>query len=238
MAAWFSLDGVKCDDVGIHVKEYPPRTMPKRVGVTARIAGAQPAHMWQGAWGYEEMMLSMDIYIDGKEAPEAVALFLQPEHREIIFGDEPEYRYFGRLEEQLEMDRVMRGRAPRTATINLLVSPFKQLAWPGAPEEVTLPRTLEHPGTARSWPRITVHGSGEGTLFINNEAFVVKNLIEGEPLVIDSGAMICTNATGTQDRSADTEGDYPYMDPGENSVRFTGGIERIEIEPNWAWIGR
>lgn len=239
MPAWFSLDGVRSGDVGIHVKEYPPRVMPRRMGVKARITGEQPAHMWQGAYGYEEMMLSVEIYIDGSAAPEVVAAFLQPEDREIIFGDEPEYRYFGRIEDQVEMDRVMRGRAPRTATLNLICSPFRQLSWPGSGEEITARATLEHPGTARSWPKIWVYGSGEGTILLRGtDEFVVKDLAAGEPLVIDSGAMVCTNGDGTEDRSRDTEGDYPYLEPGENSISFSGGIERLVIEPNWAWIGR
>ena len=239
MAAWFSLDGVDSRDVGIHVKEYPPRVMPKRLGVTAKMTGAPPMHMWQGAYGYEEMMLTVEIHIDGGAVPEAVAAFLQPEDREIVFGDEAQYRYFGRLEDQLEMDKVMRGRLPRIATLNLKCSPFKQLAYPGGAEEITAPVVLEHPGTARSYPRIRVYGSGEGSIFFRGtDEFAVKNLAAGEALVIDSGAMLCTDAEGKVDRSRDTEGDYPYLDPGENSIRFSGSIERIEIEPNWAWIGR
>lgn len=239
MAAWFSLDYVNSEDVGIHVKTYPDRVVPKRRGVKADVPGGQPAHMWDGAWGYDEMMLSVEIYVDAGAVPETVAAFLQPEERTIIFGDDPAYCLQGRLEDQVDLEKVMRARLPRTATLNYHCSPLKKMAWPGEAEEVTGAKVLEHPGSARSWPRITVWGEGEGTiLFRGTEEFHVKNLVAGEALVIDSGAMVCTNADGTVDRSADTEGDYPYFDPGETSVTFSGGITRIEIEPDWAWLGR
>lgn len=239
MPAWFSLDRVNSEDVGIHVKTYPDRVVPKRRGVKADVPGGQPAHMWDGAWGYGEMMLTVEIYVDGDAAPEVVAAFLQPEEREIIFGDDPGYVLHGRLEDQVDLEKVMRARKPRTATLNFYCSPFKHLAWPGEAEEITAVTVLEHPGSARSWPTIKVWGEGEGSILIRGtEEFAVKGLVSGEALVIDSGAMVCTNGDGTQDRSGDTEGDYPYFDPGESSVSFTGGITKLEIAPNWAWLGR
>lgn len=233
------LDGVMSTDVGIHVKVFPPLVIPKRHGVKADVTGEQPAHMWHGAYGYDEMMLPVEVYIDGNAARETVAAFLRPEVREIIFGDDPGYKLVGRCDDQIDLEKIMRGRLPRTATINYMCSPFKQLAWPGDALEVTAYTVLEHPGTARSTPKMTVWGSGDGVIVLRSkEEFVIHGLEEGKPMVIDSGAMICTDEEGEEDRSADTEGDYPVLEPGENSISLSGGITKVVIEPRWAWLGR
>lgn len=239
MGAWFSLDGVVCEDVGIHVKVYPPRVVPRRRSNSAPVPGGEPARMWDGAYGYDRMMLPVEIYIDGGAAPEVVAAFLQPEERDIVFGDDPAFRLRGCLDDQVDLEKVMRGRLPRTATLNFVCSPFKVLDMPGALTEITEFSSIEHLGSARSFPVFRIWGEGEGEVVLRSrDSFRVRNLTNDEPLIVDSGAMICLNAAGTINRSFDMSGDYPILEPGENSISFYGGIEKIEIEPNFAWLGR
>lgn len=239
MGAWFSLDGVVCEDVGIHVKMYPPRVIPKRRSSSAAVPGGEPARMWDGVYGYERMMLPVEIYVDGSAAPETVAAFLRPEERDIVFGDDPAFRLRGCVEEQTDLDKVMRSRAPRTATVNFMCSPFKVLGRPGDAVEITEYSSLEHLGSARSLPVFWIWGQGEGEVVLRSrDSFRVRNLAAGEAMIVDSRAMICLNADMTENRSYDMSGDYPVLEPGENSISFSGGIEKIVIEPNYAWLGR
>lgn len=238
MPKWFTLDGMNCEDVGIHVMEYPPLCIPKRRGTEMQIPGAVPAYAYDGAWGYENMMLPLKIYVDMSAGVDAVAAFLLPDEREIVFGDQPGFLLRGRCEEQIDLDRIMRARSPRTATINFICSPFKQLQSPGAALEFTGSGEIEHPGTARSYPRMKAEGAGDGAITIGDREFLIYGLERGKPLMIDCGAMICTDQEEKEDWSAKTEGEYPFLDPGKNKIRISGGITKVTIEPKLQWLGR
>ena len=239
MPKWFTLDGVSCEDVGIYVMEYPPLVIPQRRGKKTAVPGAENLYIYDGAWGYEDMMLPLKIYLDMNAGIDAVAAFLLPDEREIVFGDQPGYVLYGRCEEQTDLDRIMRARAPRVATINFICRPFKALQSPGAGLEFTASGSIYHPGTARSAPLITVEGAGEGSITIGNgDAFLIYGMEAGKPLVIDSGAMICTDPEGKEDLSSRTEGDYPLLFPGDNAIRFSGGITKLTIKPRLRWLGR
>ena len=33
-----------------------------------------------------------------------------------------------------------------------------------------------------------------------------------------------------------TADDFPVFEVGENTISWTGNVERIEIQPNWRWL--
>lgn len=239
MATWMTLDGENCEDVGLYVMGYPPQASPRRRAHVKKIPGSESTRIYDGAWGYEEMTLTVTFYYDGKgDADQALAWFL-PEVREIIFGDQPEYCYQGCVDEQVDFESIFRERRPCRFKVNFICSPFRHLSGPGEDITVSDVGVITHPGTARSLPLIRAWGSGEGSiLFRTQEMLRIRDLEEGKPLVIDSAAMICTDEEGLKDMSYRMAGDYPYLDPGENAIVLSGGVTRIEIEPRFAWLGR
>lgn len=239
MANWFSLDGQLSTDFGIYVAQYPPLAVPQRRGVNLSVKGGADVWLFDGPWGYEDMLLDIDCYIPAGADAEAAAAFLTPDVREIILGDQPAYALTGKCEDALELRRILQGRQARRFTLPLRCSPFKRLASPGAALTLTAAGSVEHPGTARSYPLFTVAGTGDIDLITHGtQHFTISGLEAGAPIVIDSGAMLCTDGAGKQDWSARTSGDYPYLDPGENLISFTGAVTSIAIEPRWRWLGR
>ncbi len=239
MSTWLTLDQVNCEAVGLHVLAFPPvKVIPRRRAHKASAPGGMTLWTYEGTYGYEDMMLPITFYYDGKADADLAAAFLMPDTRDIVFGDQPEFCYRGRVDEQTEIEKIFRERRPCRFKVNFICRPVRALTSPGAPLIFSQAGEIDHQGTARSYPKITVEGEGEGEITIGGRAFQVYNLVSGAPLIIDSPAMICTDQAGEADRSGDTAGDYPYLDPGINQISFTGGIARLQIEPNFWWLGR
>lgn len=237
MATWFTLDGVSCEDAAIHVLEFPPYTIARRKVITFQVPGAQDEHVFEGDWGYEDVELPVRCTVDEDAAPEDVISFLTPSMRRIVFGNQPAFEYTGFLTNMLEIAKILPGRGKREFTARYQCSPFKALAFPDEPLEFIAAGSIEHPGTARCYPKITVEGQGDVTITLHSvDDFTVSDLETGEPFVIDSAAMICTDSTGLLDWSDRGDGNYPYLDPGVNTLSFTGNVTKITVEPNFLWI--
>lgn len=239
MATWMTLDQVNCEDVGLHVMGYPPLCTPRRQIKTFETPGGIPAWVFSGANGYKNMTLPVTFYMDDKADEQAAVAYLMPDVREIVFGDMPEFCFTGIVDEQVDLEKLIRERKNRRFKVNFICSPVKKLTAPGTPQEFTGAGSILHPGTARSYPVITVEGEGDGVITTHMiEDFTITGLQAGKPLVIDCGAMIVTDEEGATNYSHLCSGDYPYLAPGANSISFSGGIRKLTIEPNLAWLGR
>lgn len=238
MPSWFTLDGGNCEDVGIHVLEYPPFVLAERRRKEFTVPGGNTQYVFDGAWGYEDVTLPIRCTVDEDADMTAVIEFLLPDYRHIIFGNDPGYVRTGVLTNQVDIEKVLRERKKRNFTAEYRCSPFKHLAVQPADIVITASSAvLSHPGTARAYPVIKVEGSGSGKITLHAvDEFAVTGLVSGEPLIIDSGAMICTDADGLEDLSYKTAGDYPWLDPGDNLIQLSGGITRVTVTPNWAWL--
>lgn len=239
MAAWMTLDDVNSEDAGLHVLGYPPRAVPRRKAKNAKAPGGETIWIYDGEWGYEDMILPVTFYMREDADVEAALAFLQPGSRKIVFGDQPDWQLVGRVDDQIELEKLLRERQNRRFKVNFTCRPFRTLAAPGEDVVLTEDGSILHPGTYRALPQITVEGEGEGVITTHlTEDFVITGMEAGKPLVIDSAAMIVTDAAGIENKSHLCSGDYPVLLPGGNDIRISGGITRLTIRPNLAWMGR
>lgn len=80
-----------------------------------------------------------------------------------------------------------------------------------------------------SSPYIKVYGSGDITLFINNQSIVLQNVVDF--IEIDSEMKDCFK--GTVSQNGNLLSDWPTLDPGENDISWTGNVSKIEVVPRW-----
>ena len=238
MPAWFTLDGNNCEDVGIHVLEYPDDVIAKRRMTSYTVPGGANAWVYDGAWGYEDVVRTIRCTVDEDADIDAVIRFLLPDTRNIVLGCRPQFMYTGVLQNAVEIQKILRAsRKKKNFDADYLCNPFKRLAIPGEDITLTAAGGVDHPGTARCYPVITVAGSGTVKLtFHAVDDFTLYGLESGEPRVIDCGAMVCTDAGGYTDLSRLSAGDYPWLDPGYNSISWTGTVTSIVIRPNFLWL--
>ena len=116
-------------------------------------------------------------------------------------------------------------------TINFSCAPFKYQRNVAVITR-TASGTLSNPGTVYSLPKITVYGTGTRTLTINGKA-VVLNLLSAH-LILDSELKECYFGNTAQNTLM--TGDFPVLEPGNNTITLGTGITKGEIEPRWRYL--
>ncbi|MDY5129776.1 hypothetical protein R6G69_07260 [Actinotignum urinale] len=89
--------------------------------------------------------------------------------------------------------------------------------------------TINNPGLLASDPVITVFGTGELELKINDTALIVS--APSGQLTIDSPRLTAHFAGKTQ--TDGISGVFPQLSPGTNHIKLGTGISRIEVKGNW-----
>lgn len=79
-------------------------------------------------------------------------------------------------------------------------------------------------------PLIKVYGSGAGTLTVGQRVVDIKALDEW--VMLDSDTQNAYKGTINKNGSIYAP-EFPTLEPGDNVIAWSGGIEKIEITPRW-----
>lgn len=85
--------------------------------------------------------------------------------------------------------------------------------------------------TRYSKPEFEITGTGDITLTVNGAEFTVKGLETNQTIIIDSSRHV--TYSGDTLLIGKTEGKYPLLDVGSNTVSWTGSISSIKYKGNW-----
>ncbi|MGE6619235.1 phage tail domain-containing protein [Bacillus mycoides] len=98
------------------------------------------------------------------------------------------------------------------------------------PLVLTKPEIILNYGTIESFPKLEVYGNGDIRIMINEVSFQIKGV--NNSVMIDSELLIAyTGALPIK-----TIGEYPIFKVGENSIWWSGAVNRILIEPRWRYL--
>jgi phage-related protein len=91
---------------------------------------------------------------------------------------------------------------------------------------------VTNPTAFPSNPIIKVTGSGSGTLTVGGTLVTLNTIDTG--MIIDCERMIVTDSAGTANLNSYMQlGDFPKITAGTSQVKFTGGVTKLEITPNY-----
>ena len=91
---------------------------------------------------------------------------------------------------------------------------------------------ITNPTEFASSPIIKVTGSGSGTLTVGGTLVTLNTIDTG--MIIDCARMVVTDSAGTANlNSYMVLGDFPKITAGTSQVKFTGGVTKLEITPNY-----
>ena len=143
---------------------------------------------------------------------------------DVVFGLEPEYKMQASVDSGLSFSRMRPSLDGYELPVTLHCQPYRYRAQDDT-IELTHGGTIVNTGDAEELPRITVYGSGDGTLTVNGQSLQLSG-ISGS-CVIDCDAHVIRDANGIMSAFV---GDVPTFAPGANAVNFSGQIEKISIE--------
>lgn len=100
-------------------------------------------------------------------------------------------------------------------------------------EQITLASgdSIVNEHTRYSKPEFELTGTGDVSLTVNGAEFTVKGLEANQTIIIDSSRHI--TYSGDTLLIGKTEGKYPLLDVGSNTISWTGSISSIKYKGNW-----
>lgn len=115
-------------------------------------------------------------------------------------------------------------------TLTLTLAPFRYTV---DNEQITLASgdSIVNSHTRYSKPEFEITGTGDITLTLNGAEFSVKGLETNQTIIIDSARHV--TYSGNTLLTGKTEGKYPLLDVGSNTVSWTGSISSIKYKGNW-----
>lgn len=102
-------------------------------------------------------------------------------------------------------------------------------------ETITSQTTIHNPGY-EALPVITVHMSGMGNIYINDQEVTIQNV--NGTITIDSEMQNAYRIEGGYIVNLNKHmiGRFPVLEHGQNTISFDGDISKIELIKNWRWV--
>ena len=233
MKNWFDWNGVRCITRGIFVSEQPPITIPQERSKQTTIPG-RPGSLTtlEGDDVYDDITLTANCFIRDPSLIPSIAGWLKGSGK-VIFANRPGGFYSARISNQIPFEKILRGNPHCSFAVNFRCSPpFWYVNNPSNVTITTASYILTNPGTVYSEPIISVYGSGDMTLIIN-DAFIE---LEGVSNGITINSVIQEAYQGNTLLNNKMEGDFPILKPGTNLISWSGNVTRLVVQPNWRYL--
>ena len=246
MQDWFRWNGVSCLEYGMRVTQQPTITIPKERLTDVTVPGRPGTlHLPEGASIYEDIELTATCYIPESSQVPAIAAWLQGEGK-VEFANRAGGFYYARLADIIQFNRIVRGRTALTFELKFVCKPF----WYALPI-VTVSFSdqgylLHGEGTVFSEPIITVNGSGDITLMVNETTVYLNDLEDSITLDCAAGIAYSIGENDTLvwagEKVALEDGEWPTLKPVDNNNLFNwtlgsgASLSSITVQPNWRYL--
>ena len=238
MNDWFIWNGTRSTDMGVHVLEQPPPTMPnERVTFTNIPGRSGTLTTTEGDYVYDDLVLTATCIIADPERIPDICAWLRGSST-VTFANRDGGFYYARVVNQIPFEKILRGNPHRTFAVNFRCKPFWYEA-DVAPMNIQPVSgsssgyvTMQNPGNVPSEPIITVTGSGEITLIVDMTIVELAD-VNGE-ITIDSVLQECYS--GSESMNSCMSGDFPTLPPGSSTISWTGNVTYLKVQPNWRYL--
>ncbi len=232
MKDWFSWNGVRCTEYGIHVTAQPSNICPSERVTFTNVPG-RPGSLTtlEADDVYDDFILPVECTVaDLSRLPE-ICTWLRGAGK-LQLAARPGGFYNARVANQIEFSKILRNHENRAFTVNFRCQPF----WyqENVPEiTVTTSGTfITNPGSVYSEPVITVCGSGEITLMVGMTIVELDGITDS----ITLNTPIMEAYEDTTSMNGCMSGDFPTLLPGSNAISWAGNVTKVVIQPNWRYL--
>ena len=214
MNEWFSWNGVKCTEYGIHVTTQPSIICPsERVTFTNMPGKPGSLTTLEANDVYDDFILPVECTVANLSRLPEICAWLK-EAGKLGLPACPGGFYNARIANQIEFSKILRNHEKRAFTVSFRCKPF----WyqENVPE-ITLTTSgafVTNPGSVYAEPVITVYGSGEITLMVGMTIVELDSITDS--ITLDTPLMEAYN--GAASMNGNMSGDFPTLTPGANAV--------------------
>ncbi len=228
---------VKSTNFGVIMEQLPDfHRAARRVTITELPGSSIPIIADEG--GYSPYQTQMRINANGIDLRD-IYQWLSGEGW-LVSSDEPTYKAYVYLYTQADDARFRAGgECHDTLTIPLIVEPY--LREKNEDEiELTAATVFDGRGHAKALPKITVYGSGNINLMVNDRTVLIDGL--EDRITIDSESGTATRAASSgrtwMGHKVTLEDGWPELLPaGEtNAINWSGSVTKVRVHPNWRYL--
>lgn len=238
MNQYITFNGVSSGDIGpngLIIEKMPDEIKPARNIEEYSIPGRDGRQI-EDLGGYDLYKTQIKINCNGADLTDVYA-WLDGEGW-MVTSDDPEYMRYAGFCDQINDQRFRAGTCFDTITVPVYIQPYKYLA---VQEDIELaePAVFSGQGNQNALPVIEITGSGDITLMVNGSSVLINDL-DGT-IILD-----CDTETPYMEINGDTvfsgrkitvvDDEWPYLEPGTNSVNWSGQVSKLVIHPWWRWI--
>lgn len=155
---------------------------------------------------------------------------------QLILSNEPTKYYNVEIVDSINFERLLRYK---TATIKLHTQPFKYLInEENLVEEIEEQTTIniENKGYIDSKPIMTIYGTGNIQINLNNNKVFLVDMKDDEYITIDTIKEDAYKGVILKNRQMIGDFNNIKLQPGQNTITWTGNLTKIEIEPKSRWL--
>ncbi|MDO4710616.1 MAG: phage tail family protein [Peptostreptococcaceae bacterium] len=224
------FNGIRSDELGLVIQQMPSSPRAKEKISSIHIPGRSGTlHEFENA--FENYTLSLECLVTDLEQIDKIAALFRGAG-EVIFSDDLTKKYKVVVVNQIDM--VYAATKFKSFLLQLDTHPFKFSASPLDDEIIATSAVIFHnKGTFESEPIIEVFGLGTVTLVVNDRSYRIKN-ISGS-VTINSEMMEVYKDDRNKNNDFEAE-EFPTFNTGENTIRWSGNVSKVVIQPNWRWL--
>lgn len=235
MFSYFIFNGINSRDRGIYLDAPAPVMRGKeRVTQVTVLGRAGTLTLPEGEDVYETY--TQQLILRSKNPAPNVSAWLRGEHY-VTFSTELDRKQLARVINQTSFKRISYGLAWYEGTVQFLCQPLKELIH--EPEHaVTSGQVLVNLGDVTEKPLLTLDGAqGDITVSAGGKTLTINALPSAYGgCVIDSDAGMLLSFDGTELLTGLTEGEFPVLAPGRNTLTMSGTVGAVTIRRRQRWL--
>lgn len=216
---------------GLLIQELPSISKPPMRYNTIDVDGRDGEIIQELGYGSYDKVLSIAL-TRGFDINQVIKYFSGSGN--LVFSNESDKYYKAKILEQVDYERLLKFR---TATVIFRVEPYKyKLSETETDVSITSQESVSvtNSGLEVSKPLITLYGSGEITFTLDSIDIFTINIGDDGSVVIDSDE---ENAyLGSVLKNRNMTGKFPVLQPGSNTITWTGSLTRIKVNPRSRWL--
>lgn len=227
----FTFNGISSEDFGLYVSKKNIFSTSARRGRLISVPGRN-GDIIEDDESFENVPISYTVGL--KNITSVISdvkswLCKESGYFELTDTYQPEYFRMACYMSALNVEELLKNVG--TAQILFSCKPYMYSKAGQSTTVFTSSGNIVNPENFESEPLIRIYGSGNVTLQINDDAFLVKNI--STYVDIDSEHMFCSKGNELKNNSIGFTS-FPTLKSGSNRIAWSGGtVSRIEIIPRW-----
>lgn len=230
MYQYFTFKGINSLDMGVVMLKAPSIYKPSKKVNEIEIAGRNGI-LHEDTNAYENYTKEAECYVTDRSKIDEVCAWLNG-YGEVTFSSEADKIYRAFIKNQIPFNNILLNLNDFLVQFDCF--PFKYSV-NKADEEMSLTTgtTIYNQGTVYSEPVITIFGTGDVTIKINDKDFTVTG-IDGYVTINSEVQEVYKDSTNKNNSFSAL--DFPKFQVGANTISWIGNVEKVEIQPSWRWL--